>query len=188
MVRAARFLTRQHISIRNAGVEGDAQTLVVAAGGSRKSASLAHDEHGRAKAVVALHERIDLVRDLQALAGQRLSLLRRIGQRKQLASLLERRRARKVGARRGIRAAHAALVHDALVLLLQLDEHAPVTLRFAVPTHAKLFLVQRLFDAARDQVAGGGVEIQAGDARTAEFVFDHATFDGPEHGAMLRRI
>ena len=186
--RALGRVAVQHIAIRDPRVERDSQALEIAAGHGGEGGALAHDVHRRAQQRMTIDERVDLAGDLHALGAQGFGLLVGIGKRIGAACLLEGDDAIEIRLSGRVRATNATLVHDALVLLLQLDENAVVTRHVAVPPHAKLFLVQGLFDAAGDQIAIRRVEIQAGDTRAPVLVGNHPTLQGLEHRAMLRGV
>ena len=119
---------------------------------------------------------------------ERLILLQLVGQRILHAGVLVGHTPHQVCVRRRQRTSHTALVHDAVVLLLDLHVHALARSRRAVPTQAQLLLVQGLFQTARNQVARRRVEIQASDARAAVLVGGHAPGQRVEHFAMLLRV
>ena len=202
-MRCSSGIPCEQIAVDDAGIEGDAQVVrhvgqraqagcaVACRRGDRRDRcvrnALALDEHRRPQRPVPRNELVDLAGDLRAARRQRLGGHRRIGKRESHASLLVRRSA-QIGFGRSQRAAYPALVHDALVLLLDLHEHAVVGLRRPVAAQAQLLLVQRLVQRPLDERALGRVEVAADDARPAERVGCHATAQRGCHRAVLARI
>ena len=126
---------------------------------------LARDDHGGTQRAVARTEGIYLARDLPAAGADRRGRQRRIGQREAGARLLVGHAAH-IGACRRQGHPDAAFVHHALVLLLDLHEHAAVFVRvlargLAVAAQAQLLLVERLVERSLDKRTAGRVEVQA---------------------------
>jgi len=67
----------------------------------------------------------------------------------------------------------AALIDDAVELLLELDEDLAVLLRHAVAAHAQLFLIDGLFERRANQAVVVGIIINVADGVLAVRVLFH---------------
>ena len=70
----------------------------------------------------------------------------------------------------------AALVDDASVLFLDLEEDGAVIIRDAVGTQAELFFIQGLFKRGLDQLVVTVIEVDVADVGLAVFVDSHIRF------------
>ena len=190
--RDERFL--EQVAIRHVLVEGDTQRrgnarrLTFPANRERRVRRTVADRHHRcAQRGIALFEGIDFASDLQTPRRKRCLGENRVGQRK-LATCLFIGHAIHIRARRRVRATDATLVHDALVLLLELDEHLVVLAGDAVAAHTELLLIEGLVQRSLDKRPVGRVEIAADDARRPVIVDSHAPFERRKHRMVLSCI
>ena len=190
--RDERFL--EQVAIRDILVEGDAQRrgnirrLAFPANRERRIRRAVTDrDHRRTQRGIALLEGVYFTRNLQAPRRKRCLGENRVGQR-ELATRLLIGHAAHIRPRRRIRAADTTLVHDALVLLLELDEHLVVLAGNAVAAHTELLLIEGLVQRSIDKRPVGRVEIAADYARRPIVVDGHAPFECRKHRMALSCI
>ena len=180
----------EQVSVGDALIERDAQIpRHVGRRQGRRGVgdALAPYEHRGRKGCVTRDELVDLGGNLLAARRARLGRRNRIGQGEAGACVLVRHAA-QVGARRRIGAPHAALVHDTLELLLDLDEHEPVVGQRAVAAQAQLLFVERLVERAFYKGALGRVEVEAAHGRAAVRVRLHVPFERTTHRLGLAGV
>ena len=190
--RDERFL--EQVAICHVLVEGDAKRrgnirrLTFPANRKRRICrAVADRHHRRAQRGIALLEGVYFTRNLQTPRRKRCLGENRVGQR-ELATRLLIGHAAHIRPRRRIRAADTALVHDALVLLLELDEHLVVLAGNAVAAHTELLLIEGLVQRSLDKCPVGRVEIAADYARRPVVVDGHAPFERRKHRRALSCI
>ena len=190
--RGERFLEQVaicHVLVEgDAKRRGDARRLAFPANRERRiRRAVADRHHRRAQRGIALLEGVYFTRNLQAPRRKRCLGENRVGQR-ELATRLLIGHAAHIRPRRRIRAADTALVHDALVLLLELDEHLVVLAGNAVAAHTELLLIEGLVQRSLDKRPVGRVEIAADYARRPVVVDGHAPFECRKHRMALSCI
>lgn len=72
-----------------------------------------------------------------------------------------------------LRQCDAALIHNALVFLFQLEKHLAARLGHAVAAQPQLFLVRRLFERSADEPVIGRIVIYIADGALAMLIRDH---------------
>ena len=80
---------------------------------------------------------------------------------------------------------YAALVDDALIFLLDLEEHRGLRLGRAVGTQPELLLIRGLRERGLDQLVGDVVEVDVADDRFAELILAHIWGEARQYGFVL---
>ncbi len=85
-----------------------------------------------------------------------------------------------------LRQRDAALIHNALVFLFQLEKHLAARLGHAIAAQPQLFLVRRLFERGADEPVIGRIVIYIADGALAMLIRDHPRIERGLERCALR--